>query len=71
MSWVRVAEGITAGVRPWQAWFGIGVLVLIGLCVAGRRDQFARVLTVELSPARFPDATGDLAEQAPGSGSGG
>ncbi|MFC9113213.1 hypothetical protein ACFTWN_07720 [Streptomyces sp. NPDC057092] len=61
-----VAESITAGVRPWQAWFGIGVLVLIGLCVAGRRDQFARVLTVELSPARFPDATGDLAEQAPG-----
>ncbi|MFI8203121.1 hypothetical protein [Streptomyces sp. NPDC085937] len=61
-----VTDGITAGVRPWQAWFGIGVLVLIGLCVAARRDQFARVLSVELSPARFPDATGDLAEQAPG-----
>lgn len=61
-----VTVGITAGVRPWQAWFGIGVLVVIGLCVAGRRGQFARALSVELSPPRFADATGDLAEQTAG-----
>ncbi|GAA4947114.1 hypothetical protein GCM10023238_11780 [Streptomyces heliomycini] len=52
--------------EPWQAWFGIGVLVCVGLCVAARRSQFARVLAAELSPRRFPDAAGDPAEQAEG-----
>ncbi len=47
---------LSGNAEPWQAWFGIGVLVVIGLCVAGRRTQFARVLSAELSPARFPDA---------------
>ncbi len=42
------------------------MLVVIGLCVAARRTQFARVIAAELSPARFPDAVSDPAEQADG-----
>mgnify|MGYP001161698135 CR=1 FL=1 len=57
---------LSGNAEPWQAWFGIGVLVVIGLCVAGRRTQFARVLSAELSPARFPDAAGDPAERHDG-----
>ncbi|MFF9337140.1 hypothetical protein [Streptomyces albogriseolus] len=61
-----VTDELTGGARPWQAWFGIGVLVVIGLCVAGRRTQFARVVAAELSSDRFPDAAGDPAEQHDG-----
>ncbi|MFF9755647.1 hypothetical protein ACF1FC_23165 [Streptomyces sp. NPDC014344] len=61
-----VTDGLAEGAEPWQAWFGIGVLVVIGLCVAGRRTQFARVVAAELSPARFPDAAGDPAERTGG-----
>ncbi|MGC9438803.1 hypothetical protein [Streptomyces sp. WG5] len=53
-------------IEVWQAWFGIAVLVLIGLCVAAQRNQFARALAAELSPERFPDAAGDPAEKAEG-----
>ncbi len=35
-------------------------------CVALRRGQFARVVSEELSPARFPHASGDPAETAAG-----
>ncbi|MBJ6615096.1 hypothetical protein [Streptomyces sp. I4(2020)] len=61
-----ISDGLAGSAEPWQAWFGIGVLVVIGLCVAGRRDQFARVLAEELSRDRFPDAAGDRAEQSGG-----
>ncbi|MFE2049883.1 hypothetical protein [Streptomyces sp. NPDC059459] len=53
-------------IEVWQAWFGIAVLVLIGLCVAAQRNQFARALAAELSPGRFPDAAGDPAEKGDG-----
>ncbi|MGW4604620.1 hypothetical protein ACWENS_15275 [Streptomyces sp. NPDC004532] len=53
-------------VKPWQAWFALGVLALIALCIAGRRRQFARVMAAELSSQRFPDAAGDPAEQEQG-----
>ncbi|MER5991348.1 hypothetical protein [Streptomyces viridosporus] len=52
--------------EPWQAWFGIAVLVLIALCAAARRDRFARVFAAELSAKRFPDLANDPAEQAEG-----
>ncbi|MFF6639456.1 hypothetical protein ACFY83_19750 [Streptomyces althioticus] len=61
-----VTGELTGRAEPWQAWFGFGVLVVIGLCVAGRRTQFARVVAAELSPARFPDAAGDPAERYEG-----
>ncbi|MCC9687839.1 hypothetical protein [Streptomyces sp. MNU103] len=61
-----ISDGIAGSAEPWQAWFGIGALVVIGLCVAGRRDQFARVLAEELSRERFPDAAGDRAEGSGG-----
>ncbi|MFD4260952.1 hypothetical protein ACFWR9_25840 [Streptomyces sp. NPDC058534] len=59
-------EGGVGVIEVWQAWFGIAVLVLIGLCVAAQRNQFARALAAELSPERFPDAAGDPAEKAEG-----
>ncbi|MFI8190654.1 hypothetical protein ACIF8T_17890 [Streptomyces sp. NPDC085946] len=61
-----VVDEFAAVAEPWQAWLGIGVLVVIGLCVAAQRNQFARALAAELSPQRFPDAAGDPAEQAGG-----
>ncbi|MFH9576049.1 hypothetical protein [Streptomyces sp. NPDC017230] len=60
-----VGDG-AALIEVWQAWLGIAVLVLIGMCVAAQRNQFARVLAAELSPERFPDAAGDPAEKAEG-----
>lgn len=53
-------------VEPWQAFFALAVFAVIALCEAARRGQFARVLAAELSPARFPDAASDPAEQAEG-----
>ncbi|GAA3769148.1 hypothetical protein [Streptomyces chiangmaiensis] len=53
-------------VKPWQAWFALGVLALIALCIAQQRRQFARVMAAELSTQRFPDAAGDPAEQEQG-----
>ncbi|MEU5464914.1 hypothetical protein ACH41C_06320 [Streptomyces althioticus] len=61
-----VTGELTGSAEPWQAWLGFGVLVVIGLCVAGRRTQFARVIAAELSPARFPDAASDPAERYEG-----
>ncbi|MGY0069311.1 hypothetical protein ACWZEH_21490 [Streptomyces sp. QTS137] len=58
--------GAAGTFEPWQAWTALVFLVLIGLCVAGRRDQFARVFTEELSRRRFRDVTEDPAEQAGG-----
>jgi hypothetical protein len=52
--------------KPWQAWFALGVLALIAVCLAQQRRQFARVMAAELSSQRFADAAGDPAEQAPG-----
>ncbi|MFH8895189.1 hypothetical protein ACH4HG_02125 [Streptomyces coeruleorubidus] len=52
--------------EPWQAWLGLVMFVLIALCTAAQRGQFARVLAAELSPQRFPDASGDPAEQDEG-----
>ncbi|MGW4019841.1 hypothetical protein [Streptomyces sp. NPDC005009] len=60
------AGGDGGPAEVWQAWFGIGVLVLIALCAAARRDRFARAFAAELSPQRFPDIAGDPAEQAEG-----
>jgi hypothetical protein len=53
-------------IRPWQAWFALGILAVIALCIAQQRRQFARVMAAELSQQRFPDAAGDPAEQAEG-----
>ncbi|WCN02821.1 hypothetical protein [Streptomyces sp. M92] len=70
--WQDVTDLVPSGgqggglVEVWQAWFGIAVLVLIGMCVAGQRSQLARALAAELSPERFPDAAGDPAEKAEG-----
>ncbi|GAA3498828.1 hypothetical protein GCM10019016_059310 [Streptomyces prasinosporus] len=61
-----LTEAFAGSAEPWRAWLGIGALVAVGLCVAARRSQFARVLAAELSPQRFPDAAGDPAEQAEG-----
>ncbi|MER6321059.1 hypothetical protein [Streptomyces coelicoflavus] len=63
---VLVPSGGSGLIEVWQAWFGIAVLVLIGLCVAGQRGQFARALASELSPQRFPDASSDPAEKGDG-----
>jgi hypothetical protein len=59
-------DGATGTAEVWQAWFGIAVLVLVALCAAAQRDQFARALTAELSPRRFPNASEDPAEHAEG-----
>ncbi|MFI1418366.1 hypothetical protein ACH4VX_10275 [Streptomyces sp. NPDC020731] len=56
----------SASIEVWQAWLGIGVLVLIALCAAARRDRFARAFAAELSPQRFPDVTADPAERVEG-----
>jgi hypothetical protein len=53
-------------IEPWRAWLALGVFALIALCVAAQRAQFAKAMAAELSPARFPDAVGDPAEQAEG-----
>ncbi|MCT7353928.1 hypothetical protein N4P33_17420 [Streptomyces sp. 15-116A] len=53
-------------VEAWQAWFALAVLVLVALCEAARRGQFARVLAAELSPRQFPDVANDPAEQVEG-----
>ncbi|WP_406336759.1 hypothetical protein [Streptomyces sp. NBC_00203] len=47
-----------------QAWTTPCLFALIALCAASQRGQFARILTAELSPQRFPYAAGDPAEQA-------
>lgn len=61
---VPALDDVSDLVKAWQAWLTLAVLVLIALCVHGRRSQFARALSVELSPQRFPDAASDPAEQA-------
>ncbi|WP_328562286.1 hypothetical protein [Streptomyces coelicoflavus] len=63
---VLVPSGANGLIEVWQAWFGLAVLVLIGLCVAAQRSQFARALAAELSPQRFPDAATDPAEKGEG-----
>ncbi|WP_448318603.1 hypothetical protein [Streptomyces sp. CO7] len=45
-----------------QAWLLIVVLAGLALCAAAQRGRFARAVTNELSPARFPDAATDPAE---------
>ncbi|MGW1889484.1 hypothetical protein ACWCP6_04380 [Streptomyces sp. NPDC002004] len=57
---------IGAVIKPWQAWLALAVFVLIALCTAAQRNQFARALAGELAPQRFMDASGDPAEQADG-----
>ncbi|MBC9731335.1 hypothetical protein [Streptomyces sp. TRM68367] len=59
-------DAFAAAVEPWQAWLGLAVLALIGLCASAQRTQFTRALAGELSPQRFPDATSDPAEQGGG-----
>jgi hypothetical protein len=49
-----------------QAWLLIFVFVVLALCAAAQRSQFARAVTNELSPRRYPDLAGDPAEQHPG-----
>ncbi|MFD0316850.1 hypothetical protein [Streptomyces flavalbus] len=63
---VPAADDLAELIDPWQAWMALGVLALIALCVAAQRGQFARALTAELSPQRFPDAASDPAERAEG-----
>lgn len=59
-------DGAAALIGPAQAWLVVVVFVLIALCVAAQRGQFARAVGAELSPERFPDAAGDPAERAEG-----
>jgi hypothetical protein len=59
-------DGVSGLVGPLQAWLVIVVFVLIAVCVAAQRGQFARAVGAELSPQRFPDAAGDPAERAEG-----
>lgn len=58
--------GADLGVEAWRAWLAVVVFALIALSLAMQRAQFAKVMAAELSPARFPDAAGDPAEQAEG-----
>ncbi|MFJ3662021.1 hypothetical protein ACIPPM_16335 [Streptomyces sp. NPDC090119] len=60
------SDSLTPAVEVWQGWCTLVVLALIALCVHAQRTQFSRALAAELSPQRFPDATADPAEQAPG-----
>lgn len=53
----------TDALKPWQTWITLVVFVLVALCLARRRSQFARAVRAELSPQRFPDAAGDPAER--------
>ncbi|MFE2139572.1 hypothetical protein ACFW9X_41425 [Streptomyces sp. NPDC059466] len=54
-------------IQPVNAWSALLVLVLVALCVALQRGQFARALAHELHPARFGDMAADPAELAEGS----
>ncbi|MCS0604772.1 hypothetical protein NX794_26670 [Streptomyces sp. LP11] len=56
-------DALGAGVKPWQAWATLVLFALIALCLAGQREQLARVITGELSGERFPDAAADPAER--------
>ncbi|GAA1418595.1 hypothetical protein GCM10009601_14250 [Streptomyces thermospinosisporus] len=53
-------------VEAWHGWLALAVFALIALCEAARRGQFARVLSAELSPQRFPDVANDPAEHGEG-----
>ncbi|NJP50603.1 hypothetical protein HCJ93_11110 [Streptomyces sp. SBST2-5] len=53
-------------VETWHGWLALAVFALIALCEAARRGQFARVLSAELSPQRFPDVANDPAEHGEG-----
>jgi hypothetical protein len=53
-------------IEGWQAWLALATFALIALCEAGRRGQFARVVTGELSRQRFADVAADPAERAEG-----
>ncbi|MGV9419230.1 hypothetical protein ACWDO6_17135 [Streptomyces sp. NPDC003674] len=61
---VLPGSGGGAHFRPWQAWAALVVLVLVAVCLAAQRGQFARVMAGELSPQRFPDAAADPAERS-------
>ncbi|NNN36920.1 hypothetical protein HLK59_42530 [Streptomyces sp. S3(2020)] len=58
--------GGDGSVSPLQAWLGLLLFVAVALCAGAQRSQFARALSGELSPARFPDAASDPAEGAEG-----
>ncbi|MFC7307386.1 hypothetical protein ACFQVC_24560 [Streptomyces monticola] len=53
-------------VRPFHAWAALAALLLVTVCVAAKRGQFARALAAELHPGRFPDVAADPAEAAEG-----
>jgi hypothetical protein len=53
-------------VRPWQAWLALVLFVAVAACAGAQRSQFARALSAELSPERFPDAASDPAERGEG-----
>ncbi|RRR70744.1 hypothetical protein [Streptomyces sp. RP5T] len=59
-------DGVGGLIGPLQAWLVIVVFVLIAVCVAAQRGQFARAVGAELSPQRFPNAADDPAERAEG-----
>ncbi|MEU3555510.1 hypothetical protein [Streptomyces fragilis] len=49
-----------------QAWLAIVVFAALALCAAAQRGRFARAVTNELSPQRYPDAASDPAEAQQG-----
>ncbi|WP_329527182.1 hypothetical protein [Streptomyces sp. NBC_01462] len=53
-------------IQPVNAWSALLVLLLVAVCVALQRSQFARALAHELHPARFGDMAADPAELAEG-----
>ncbi|MHA5053570.1 hypothetical protein [Streptomyces sp. SD15] len=61
---VLFEDGFT--IKPIHAWAALIVPLLVAVCVALQRGQFARALAHELHPARFGDMAGDPAELAEG-----
>ncbi|MDI3385649.1 hypothetical protein QIS99_05370 [Streptomyces sp. B-S-A8] len=52
--------------EPFHGWAVLATLVLVALCVAAQRGQFARALAGELHPGNFGDMAADPAERAGG-----
>ncbi len=56
------ADPFSDGLAAARAWPTLLLFALIVLCVALRREQFARLMTGPLSRANFPDVASDPAE---------
>ncbi|WP_199821568.1 hypothetical protein [Streptomyces rimosus] len=65
-----LSEGLfgqsTSAAQPIHAWVALALPFVLAWAVGAQHGQIARVLTTELSRARFPDAAADPAERAEG-----